>query len=511
MNIKKATKIFLFLYLSIFLMAISYIAIAQEERPLEIEYPEFTDIPDIEAPVSHPVFLTNYIRYLYQFAVIIGGLVAFVAVLIGGFRYLTSAGSPGQMTDAREQIMMGLLGLIVILGSFVLLNELNPDLVSLVPPHIVPSGEKGIVIYSDDEGNDCGNGSDGQPGVFFELPMGTQYIKIKGTQSIDSFNVTSFWASDAAPVLTEVAFFQNNDCSGTPLPGFVFSPDTPRTCIPTGTLPDIECVALKWHLPGVWLFSYENGDPDNPNADEGVFANFREDAAALPKGLRNDVQSIAIVPDERRNVHYGVILHEETGARTEEKGWAHLYIPSGTDTFLVPETDNHHARSITVFEIDQDAPNRDIKICENIGCACQPDGEGVCQDASITFAWGDLEEIPWVANTAVARAIILEENSDEYEWWEDGDQIAICGIGAIYNWIGHITWRTGGCFRGVSAIDFEEGSHYIAILYAFDGGELTSDERINAHALVISGDVRNLGTYDFNELTGIIFVIKVKR
>ena len=121
MNVKKITKFFLFLYIIFFsLIVISPAIIAQEEHPLEVEYPEF---PNIEAPTGHPVFLTHYVRYLYQFAVISGGLVAFLALLTGGFRYLTSAGNPGQMSDARNQMLMGILGVIIVLSSFVLLKD----------------------------------------------------------------------------------------------------------------------------------------------------------------------------------------------------------------------------------------------------------------------------------------------------------------------------------------------------------------------------------------------------
>jgi hypothetical protein len=497
MRVAKLLKFFFLTYAILFIFSLDFVVFAQ---PLEIEYPSF---PQIQAPTRLPVPLPRYIRYLYYFSIIAGGLIAFIALLTGGFRYLTSAGNPSQMADARDQIFTGILGLIIILGSFVILNELNPNLVSLHPPRIDPIGGRAIIIYTD--GN-CGNGSNGTPGLFFDLPPGISYIKLKGTQAIDSFDVQSFWTSHASPVLTEVAFFRNPDCSGDPIA--TFTPTQANTCIPTGLLSGIRCVRMRWYIPGVWLFSYPDGNPEQPDPNR-PYQVFQMDSAALPRGLRRNVQSIALVPDEKTGFQYGVILHHEAGSRSEKKGWAHLYLAPDANIFR-DNTDDSDVSSITVFQVNPNAPDRSITICENTDCQCQPDETGECQDASITYQWDGLEQIP---NPDIPRdiagAIILREGTDE--WWPDGHTVAICDDVHPLNWIGHIAYRTGGCFRGVSAIRFESGAQYIAILYNSDTGEFAPNGRGNAQAIVIDGNVRNLQQYRFNELTGGIFIIKVRR
>jgi len=493
----KLLKTILLGYVIIFLLGISYFVFAQT-RPLEVVYPRF---PGIQAPTGHPVMLPRYIRYLYYSSIFLGGLITLIALIAGGFRYLISAGNPGQMADAREQILMSVLGLLVILGSFVFLNELNPETVTLQPPSINPLSERAIIIYTDTA---CGNGSNGTPGLFFDLPPGISYIKIKDTQPIDSFDVQSFWASHASPILTEVAFFQNPDCAGDPVATFV--PQTANSCNQTGLLSGIRCVRLRWHIPGVWLFSYANGNPEQPDPHH-PYGVFQSDQANLPRGLRRNVRSLALVPDEK-GVRYGVILHRGYGARTEKKGWAHLYLPPGSDIFRT-NTENADVSSITVFQIDPAAPDMTIRICENVDCECQPDGQGNCQDASLRYRWGQMSPIPGLPPD-IARAIVLRDGVDR--WWQpDGETIAICEEAVFYNWIGHLAHLIGQCRRGVTAIKFESGAQYIAILYNYDGGNLNLDGIRNAPALVIDGTVRNLHEYRFDELTGVIFVIKVRR
>jgi hypothetical protein len=78
--------------------------------------------------------LLAFVDYCYRWGILFGGLAAFVALIIGGFKYLTSIGDPNKMREAREWIISALVGLILIIFSFVILNTLNPDLTTLTTP-----------------------------------------------------------------------------------------------------------------------------------------------------------------------------------------------------------------------------------------------------------------------------------------------------------------------------------------------------------------------------------------
>ncbi len=101
-----------------------------QERELEIKYPE---VPGAEAPTTETA-LPDYVKYLFNLSIIIGGLLAFGVFILGGARHLTSAGDPTKMSDARDQIFSGILGLVVLLSSYLILTTINPQLVIVIFP-----------------------------------------------------------------------------------------------------------------------------------------------------------------------------------------------------------------------------------------------------------------------------------------------------------------------------------------------------------------------------------------
>lgn len=96
-------------------------------RKLEIEYPEIRGY----RPETVAEKIGEYVRYLYNFGVVIGGILAFFFLLIGGFRYLTSAGDLSRQAEAREQILASFLGLAILMGSYLLLKTLKPEFLIL--------------------------------------------------------------------------------------------------------------------------------------------------------------------------------------------------------------------------------------------------------------------------------------------------------------------------------------------------------------------------------------------
>lgn len=117
---KKISIVFLLMiFLSSVLVDFSFAA----ERELEVP------IPGLET-TTLPV-LPDYIAAIYNFALMIIGLVCFGALIYGGIRYLTSAGKPAAMSDAKDQIFSALLGLIILFSSYLILTTINPELVIL--------------------------------------------------------------------------------------------------------------------------------------------------------------------------------------------------------------------------------------------------------------------------------------------------------------------------------------------------------------------------------------------
>jgi hypothetical protein len=119
----KIKLLILFLLLFLFLGASFILA----QRPLEITYPQ---IPGAIAPATTKEALPDYIKYIFQLSLFLGALIAFGSLVYGGVRYLTSAGSPPGIKDAKSQISAGILGLIILISAYLILNTVNPQLVA---------------------------------------------------------------------------------------------------------------------------------------------------------------------------------------------------------------------------------------------------------------------------------------------------------------------------------------------------------------------------------------------
>lgn len=90
----------------------------------------------------------DYIKNFYTLIITISGIIAFIALVVAGILYLTSAGDPEKINKAKKQIFAAFLGVIIILSSYLILKTINPSLISfsipglerilLPPPEVLP-------------------------------------------------------------------------------------------------------------------------------------------------------------------------------------------------------------------------------------------------------------------------------------------------------------------------------------------------------------------------------------
>lgn len=79
----------------------------------------------------------SFVANFYQFALAIGGVLAFGVIVYGGIKYMTSAGNPSGESDAKEWIEAALLGLLLLVGVYFILSVINPQLLNLNLPSLV--------------------------------------------------------------------------------------------------------------------------------------------------------------------------------------------------------------------------------------------------------------------------------------------------------------------------------------------------------------------------------------
>lgn len=82
--------------------------------------------------------IANYINYLFVFALALSGFLALGMMTLGGLQYVLAAGNVSKVEEAKNKITQALIGLGVILVSFLLLRTINPDLVKLKNPDLSP-------------------------------------------------------------------------------------------------------------------------------------------------------------------------------------------------------------------------------------------------------------------------------------------------------------------------------------------------------------------------------------
>lgn len=75
-------------------------------------------------------FLAEYIFAVYQYALIVGGVVAVVMIIVGGLKYTISGGSSDKTGDAKKHIGNAVTGIVLLLFTYIILNQINPELVS---------------------------------------------------------------------------------------------------------------------------------------------------------------------------------------------------------------------------------------------------------------------------------------------------------------------------------------------------------------------------------------------
>ncbi len=100
---------------------------------LEINYPRIPGFIPPQDFINNPSedILSLYIKYIFNLALWLGGIIALGGLIYGGIRYLISTGKPEAIISAREQITAAFFGLLILLSSYLILNTISPQFTGL--------------------------------------------------------------------------------------------------------------------------------------------------------------------------------------------------------------------------------------------------------------------------------------------------------------------------------------------------------------------------------------------
>jgi len=202
--------ILLLLFIPVFLLATG----------TEVNYPS---VPHAPTPSATTTF-AQYVKYLFNLAIRVMGIIALGVLVWGGFLYLTSGGDVNQKEQAKEKISGAFLGLLVFLFSYLILYTINPKLLELSLQEAEPTG--GIYLIE----------SSGKRHLINDT---TDAMSHSGITQIEFVSPSS---SLMAVYLYDEAGFRGNEKRVKNSGGTVASP-----------LSEVKSVYFLWNKPGVYL------------------------------------------------------------------------------------------------------------------------------------------------------------------------------------------------------------------------------------------------------------------
>jgi len=138
----KLNKFFPILIIIFFLFSISIFLASAQERGLEVQYPIMGG-----EEITTSTTIAEYAVYVFNFSIVLAAIIAFAVLIYGGFRYVTSSGNPIVMGDAKKWILSAIIGLALILFSYIMLNIINANFINPEVEVIEPVG--GILLLDE--------------------------------------------------------------------------------------------------------------------------------------------------------------------------------------------------------------------------------------------------------------------------------------------------------------------------------------------------------------------------
>jgi hypothetical protein len=136
---------------------------------------DYTTLEPIPGTGNTGADLKAYLEAIYKFAIWTVGIAAILMLTIGGFMYMVSAGNTSKAETAKKVITDAILGLVIVLGAYLILYVINPDLVNITITMKPLSGTTGTGTGTGGAsggGTSGGTGSGSGNGTCQEVPSG---------------------------------------------------------------------------------------------------------------------------------------------------------------------------------------------------------------------------------------------------------------------------------------------------------------------------------------------------
>jgi hypothetical protein len=232
--------------------------------------------------------LPELVKMYFQWGIGISALLAGVSFAVGAVQYAVSAASATVKSSAKDRMINSLIGMVILLGSIVILNTINPEIRNL---GVSPLASNLGIYYS--------TGSPVDDKTAPTQDADTSIVKNLGYKEL-KYNCFGGLGLDLLVWFYPEKNFKDSsaDNSGTKI-----------VRIPCGSSRPIQGLSLKitFRYPGVYFFTKDNC--------QGSMSEVFSSSNVLPADFAGKAKSMIIINDVKSNKilnYYGVILHQNS-------------------------------------------------------------------------------------------------------------------------------------------------------------------------------------------------------
>lgn len=270
---KKQNKYFIFAGCLLALLFAAHFASA-----LEITYPKVPGLPDIN---TNKPGIGEFAGYFFGLGTYIAGILALISFAIGavGYIYAGASGNPENKNDATDRMKNSLIGLVLTTAAFVILNTINP---ALVTPVMAPlPGVEGVYLTNGSQEKPCPE----SVANVESLPEGYNTIKYVCSGNGPNLLIWHFPETNYGDLQnTNVQILACNGQAG--VSGGSFK--------------------IAFETPGIYYYLKSDCNGYASTAFSG-------NQDSIDKTFAQKIKSVRIVNDSSRGLYYGVIFHKGVG------------------------------------------------------------------------------------------------------------------------------------------------------------------------------------------------------
>ncbi|MDO8530303.1 MAG: pilin [bacterium] len=283
------------------LLAGILLSLSQPVLALEVEYPPLNPF-GAPSPyqITENTSLVQYIEYVFIFFITIAGVLGVLSIAISGLSILFTAGNPEYLGEAKKRILSAILGIVLLMTSFIILRTINPQLINdandglgrsvwYKSPHpTIPNVH--VWTPAPQAEKDTSN-----------LPSGTQLFYYCENLTGPTLLVSKYALTNFQPSLT---------MNGVLTPWTETKEVICNTGIPISATPNL-IFSFKWEYKEPGLYFYTN------NNCEGLSSPVQKSSGNIPPFSKEATafqapRSLMIVSGEDSRMKYGVILNKST-------------------------------------------------------------------------------------------------------------------------------------------------------------------------------------------------------